>query len=339
MGPEWAWSDSEEDHAIDSELSHDCRSLFSSWDSSLDLDVGGWRETEAPGSEELEESSPGEESSELLVGDGGSEDSQDEAEQVSRQNFLHFLSEVAYLMEPLCIGSRESSESCCLSSGTRPQEGREIETIEGEGEPCKEPEERSAEAEPLVVEASLGEDGRPEVGPVPSGICTAPGLTEREEGEVEQECKEEDQGEGCVLEMEDWPSSGECDEAFSVQEMPLVDILLSCAASSTLSDLGQSDPVQDHLLFKKTLLPVWKMIASHRPMDLTSLKRNLSKGRIRTMAQFQRDLMLMFQNALMYNDSDHHIYQMAVEMQREVLEQIQGLNIWSNKRRDLNSLD
>lgn len=58
-------------------------------------------------------------------------------------------------------------------------------------------------------------------------------------------------------------------------------------------------------------------------MDLTSLKRNLSKGRIRTVAQFQRDLMLMFQNALMYNDSDHHIYQMAVEMQREVLEQIQ----------------
>ncbi|XP_073077814.1 bromodomain-containing protein 8 isoform X4 [Manis javanica] len=362
MGPEWAWSDSEEEHPTDSELSHDCRSLFSSWDSSLDLDVGGWRETEAPGSEELEESSPGEERSELLVGDGGSEDPQDEAEQVSRQNFLHFLSEVAYLMEPLCIGSRESSESCCPSSGRRPQEGREVETTEGEGEPCKEPEERSAEAEPLVVEASLGEDGRPEVGPVPSGICTAPGLTEREEGEVEQECKEEDRGEGHVSEMEDWPSPGECDEALSAQGIPLVGILLSCAASSTLSDLGQSDPVQDHLLFKKTLLPVWKMIASHRfsspflkpvserqapgykdvvkrPMDLTSLKRNLSKGRIRTVAQFQRDLMLMFQNALMYNDSDHHIYQMAVEMQREVLEQIQGLNIWSNKGRDLNSLD
>ena len=61
-------------------------------------------------------------------------------------------------------------------------------------------------------------------------------------------------------------------------------------------------------------------------MDLTTLKRNLSKGRIRTMAEFQRDLMLMFQNAVMYNDSDHHIYHMAVEMQREVLEQIQVLH-------------
>jgi glutamate/tyrosine decarboxylase-like PLP-dependent enzyme len=61
-------------------------------------------------------------------------------------------------------------------------------------------------------------------------------------------------------------------------------------------------------------------------MDLTTLKRNLSKGRIHTMAEFQRDLMLMFQNAVMYNDSDHHIYHMAVEMQREVLEQIQVLS-------------
>nr|XP_027783700.1 bromodomain-containing protein 8-like [Marmota flaviventris] len=162
--------------------------------------------------------------------------------------------------------------------------------------------------------------------------------------------------------MEDQPPSGDCDDGFSIQETPLVDILLSHANSSKLTDLSQGDPVQDHLLFKKTLLPVWKMIASHRfsspflkpvserqapgykdvvkrPMDLTSLKRNLSKGRIRTMAQFQRDLMLMFQNAVMYNDSDHHVYHMAVEMQREVLEQIQVLSICLDKRRDLSNLE
>ena len=86
--------DSAHNSANDSELSNDCRSLFSSWDSSLDLDVGSWRETEEPGAEELEESSPGREPSELLVGDGGSEESQEETEQVSRQNLLHFLSEV-----------------------------------------------------------------------------------------------------------------------------------------------------------------------------------------------------------------------------------------------------
>uniref|UniRef100_A0A8C9Q4D2 Bromo domain-containing protein n=1 Tax=Spermophilus dauricus TaxID=99837 RepID=A0A8C9Q4D2_SPEDA len=248
MGREWVWLDSEQDYPNDSELSNDCRSLFSSWDSSLDLDVGSWRETEDPEAEELEESSPGRETSELLV---GSEESQEEAEQVSHQNLLHFLSE----------------------------------------------------------------------------------------GEVQLESKGEDQGEGYASEMEDQPRSGDCDDGFSSQETPLVDILLSHANSSKLTDLSQGDPVQDHLLFKKTLLPVWKMIASHRPMDLTSLKRNLSKGRIRTMAQFQRDLMLMFQNAVMYNDSDHHVYHMAVEMQREVLEQIQVLSIWLDKRRDLSNLE
>nr|KAF6347879.1 hypothetical protein mMyoMyo1_001560 [Myotis myotis] len=274
MGREWVWLDSEQDYPNDSELSNNCRSLFSSWDSSLDLDVGSWRETEEPGTEELVESSPGTESSELLMGDGGSEESQEETQQISHQNLLHFLSE----------------------------------------------------------------------------------------GEVQQESKEEDQGEGYVSEMEDRPSSGECDDGSSIQEAPLVDVLFSHSTSSNLSDLSQSDPVQDHLLFKKTLLPVWKMIASHRfsspflkpvserqapgykdvvkrPMDLTTLKRNLSKGRIRTMAQFQRDLMLMFQNAVMYNDSDHHVYHMAVEMQREVLEQIQVLSIWLDKRRNLNSLE
>uniref|UniRef100_A0AC11EJC1 Bromodomain containing 8 n=1 Tax=Ovis aries TaxID=9940 RepID=A0AC11EJC1_SHEEP len=362
MGHDWGWLDSEQDYPNDSELSNDCRSLFSSWDSSFDLDLGSWRETEKPGAEELEESSPGREASELLVRDGGSEESQEEAEQVSRQNLL-FLSEVAYLMEPLCISSKESSEGCCPSSGTR-QEAREIEATEGKGEPNREPEELSAKEDHLVAEkSSLGENGRPEVTPPPSDISALQEQSvESKEGGVQQESKEEDQGEGYVSEMEDQRSSGECDDGCSAQETPLVDILFSRATSSKLSDLCHGDPVQDHLLFKKTLLPVWKMIASHRfsspflkpvserqapgykdvvkrPMDLTSLKRNLSKGRIRTMAQFQRDLMLMFQNAVMYNDSDHHVYHMAMEMQREVLEQIQVLSIWLDKRRDLNSLE
>ncbi|XP_026952348.1 bromodomain-containing protein 8-like [Sagmatias obliquidens] len=364
MRHEWVWLDSEQDYPNDSELSNDCRSLFSSWDSSLDLDLGSWRETEEPGAEELEESSPGREPRELLVGDGGSEESQEEAEQVSRQNLLHFISEVVYLMEPLCISKKESGEGCSPSSGIRQQEARGIEATEGEGKPCKEPEELSAKVDPLVTEKSLlGENGRPEVAPPPSDIWALQEQpTASAEGEVQQESKEQDQSEGYVSEMEDQRSSGECDDSFSIQETPLVDILFSHATSSKLSDLGHSDPVQDHLLFKKTLLPVWKMIASHRfsslflkpvserqapgykdvvkrPMDLTSLKRNLSKGRIRTVAQFQRDLMLMFQNAVMYNDSDHQVYRMAVEMQREVLEQIQVLSIWLDERRVLNSLE
>uniref|UniRef100_A0A2K6MCV0 Bromodomain-containing protein 8 n=1 Tax=Rhinopithecus bieti TaxID=61621 RepID=A0A2K6MCV0_RHIBE len=363
MGHKWVWLDSEQDYPNDSELSNDRRSLFSSWDSSLDLDVGSWRETEDPEAEELEESSPEREPSELLVGDGGSEESQEAAKKASHQNLLHFLSEVAYLMEPLCISSNESSEGCCPPSGTR-QEGREIKASEGERKLCRETEELSAKGDPLVAEKPLGENGKPEVASAPSIICAVQGLlTESKEGEAQQESKGENQGEVYVSEMEDQPPSGECDDAFNIKETPLVDTLFSHATSSKLTDLSQDDPVQDHLLFKKTLLPVWKMIASHRfsspflkpvserqapgyndvvkgqPMDLTSLKRNLSKGRIRTMAQFQRDLMLMFQNAVMYNDSDHHVYHMAVEMRREVLEQIQVLNIWLDKRKGSSSLE
>ena len=43
------------------------------------------------------------------------------------------------------------------------------------------------------------------------------------------------------------------------------------------------------------------------------------------MVQFQRDLMLMFQNAVMYNSFNHQVHHMAAEMEREVLEQLQML--------------
>ncbi|XP_040836394.1 bromodomain-containing protein 8-like isoform X3 [Ochotona curzoniae] len=238
MKHEWFWLESVQEYQSDTDLSNYCRSLISTWNSSLGLDVGNWRKTE-----ELEESSPRREPSELLVGDEGSEEYQDEAEQVNRQNLLHFLSE----------------------------------------------------------------------------------------GEESQESKEEDQGEGYGSEMEESPL-GECEDGCSLQGSPLVDILLSHTASSNLFSSPFLKPVSERQA------PGYKDVVK-RPMDLTSVKRNLSKGRIRTLAQFQRDLMLMFQNAVMYNDSDHHVYHMAVEMQREVLEQIQVLNIWLDQRRDLSSLE
>ncbi|NP_001345230.1 uncharacterized protein LOC271508 isoform 2 [Mus musculus] len=215
-GCEWVWLDSGQDSHDDSELSNDCRSLLSSWDSSLDLDVGSWKDTEDAEAEadEPKESSPERGCSELLVGDVESEEAREEAEQGTPQELLS-------------------------------------------------------------------------------------------EGEAQQDSKEDDQGEGSASDGEDTPPLGE-GEGIRVQEAPLVNILYS---------------------------------SSQLPMDLTTLKRNLSKGRIHTMAEFQRDLMLMFQNAVMYNDSDHHIYHMAVEMQREVLEQIQVLSTWLDKRKDLSSLE
>ncbi|XP_052011638.1 bromodomain-containing protein 8-like [Apodemus sylvaticus] len=276
VGCEWVWLDSGQDYRDDSELSNDCRSLFSSWDSSLDLDVGSWKDTEDADAEaaEAEESSREGDSSELLVEGVESEDLQEETEPDTPREHLQPLSE----------------------------------------------------------------------------------------GETQQDLKEDDQGEGSASDGEGTPPSGEGRDGVRAQEVPLVNILYNCTNASQPNDLSQGDPIQDHFLFKKTLLQVWKMIASHRfsspflkpvsekqapgykdvvkrPMDLTTLKRNLSKGRIRTMAEFQRDLMLMFQNAVMYNDSDHHIYHMAVEMQREVLEQIQVLSTWLDKRKDLGGLE
>ncbi len=46
-------------------------------------------------------------------------------------------------------------------------------------------------------------------------------------------------------------------------------------------------------------------------------------GMIRTTERFQRDMMLMFTNALMYNNSDQDIYQMAMEMYKDVMVHIE----------------
>lgn len=56
-----------------------------------------------------------------------------------------------------------------------------------------------------------------------------------------------------------------------------------------------------------------------RPIDLTIIRRKIEMGQIKSTAEFQRDIMLMFQNAIMYNSVKHEVHQMAVEMQKEIL--------------------
>ncbi|CAF1028534.1 unnamed protein product [Brachionus calyciflorus] len=63
----------------------------------------------------------------------------------------------------------------------------------------------------------------------------------------------------------------------------------------------------------------------HRPIDLSTIKKNLENGSIRTTKEFQRDIMLMFTNALMYNSSNHNIHKIALEMFKEVLGDIEQL--------------
>lgn len=63
----------------------------------------------------------------------------------------------------------------------------------------------------------------------------------------------------------------------------------------------------------------------HRPIDLSTIKKNLENGVIRSTKEFQRDIMLMFTNALMYNSSNHNIHKIALEMFKEVLVDIEQL--------------
>ncbi|KAL4231686.1 Bromodomain-containing protein 8 [Mactra antiquata] len=98
--------------------------------------------------------------------------------------------------------------------------------------------------------------------------------------------------------------------------------------------------------WKKSIMLVWRIAANHkyanvflhpvtddiapgyssvvrRPKDLTMIKRQIENGTIRTTTEFQRDMMLMFTNAIMYNNSNHDVYRMAIEMYNDVLEHIE----------------
>ncbi|OPJ87975.1 bromodomain-containing protein 8 [Patagioenas fasciata monilis] len=257
MGCAWAWWESETESTCESERNSDFQSHLS-WDSSLDLDVGSWRNTEEVAMGKLEESSR-ETDCELDFSEALWEDDDEDYQKAERP--------------------REDDSLLQFFSEDKTQE--------------------------MPGEQALGE-----VQP--------------------QEMRSQAQDQ---------------DDSGSTSAAPVRDS--TSPVNTQLVQLSWENPLQ-HLLFKRTLLSIWKMIASHRysgpflkavsekqapgyrdvvkrPMDLTSIKRRLSKGHIQSMIQFQRDLMLMFQNAMMYNSSDHHVYRMAVEMQREVLQQLQML--------------
>jgi bromodomain-containing protein 8 len=61
-----------------------------------------------------------------------------------------------------------------------------------------------------------------------------------------------------------------------------------------------------------------------RPIDLTTIKRKIDSNEIRTTAQFHRDMLLMFHNALMYNNASHSVYAYTVAMLTDVMEIIKA---------------
>ncbi|XP_006821018.1 bromodomain-containing protein 8-like [Saccoglossus kowalevskii] len=120
------------------------------------------------------------------------------------------------------------------------------------------------------------------------------------------------------------------------------------SSPASFSQGDDPEAIQAQKAWKKSIMMVWRATASHkyanvflhpvtdelapgyhsivyRPMDLSTIKKNIETGGIRTTSEFQRDIMLMFQNAIMYNNSDHDVYHMGIEMHRDVMEHIQVL--------------
>ncbi|XP_054890248.1 bromodomain-containing protein 8 isoform X1 [Poeciliopsis prolifica] len=163
--------------------------------------------------------------------------------------------------------------------------------------------------------------------------------------ELKEDCGE---GEGPYLsEVERAASESEDGYGPPSQRYTVDSLASSPASSSQLSTCGEDqEAMQAQKIWKKAIMLVWRAAANHRyasvflqpvsddiapgyhsivhrPMDLSAIKKNIESGVIRTTAEFQRDIMLMFQNAIMYNSSDHDVYHMALEMQRDVLEHVQ----------------
>ncbi|XP_048343310.1 bromodomain-containing protein 8-like [Sphaerodactylus townsendi] len=210
--------------------------------------------------------------------------------------------------------------------------------------------ERNSEKELHVLVESTGETGQDEVNS--TELMNQASFNWRTlKEEVPQTLEEMDVG-NSEEQLEDWNDSdfhlSYSNDDFSPCEISTTSSPSTSTVSLPLVHMSQDDPLAQRLLFKKTLLSIWKMVAGHRysgpflkpvsekqapgykdvvkrPVDLSSIKKSLSKGLIQNMVQFQHDLMLMFQNAVMYNSSNHHIHRIAVEMQQEVLEQLQML--------------
>ncbi|XP_039248165.2 uncharacterized protein LOC120326026 [Styela clava] len=121
----------------------------------------------------------------------------------------------------------------------------------------------------------------------------------------------------------------------------------SFPSSPALSHSSDMDPdsTASWKAWRKSIMILWKQVASHRyaslflqpvtddiapnysttvyrSMDLSQLKKNIENGVTRTTTEFHRDLMLMFQNAIMYNSREHDVFMMTTEMQKDVMDQV-----------------
>ncbi|XP_067129377.1 bromodomain-containing protein 8-like [Centruroides vittatus] len=163
-----------------------------------------------------------------------------------------------------------------------------------------------------------------------------------------QEKANETQHSSCKPDSNNQQSDASTEQTLlETKRKPLLSISESIPNSpASTSQSDDQENIKDYRTWKKAIMLVWNAAANHkyantflhpvtddvapgyhsivyRPMDLSAIKKNIENGIIKTTMEFQRDMMLMFQNAVMYNSSDHDVFHMAVEMQKEVMEHIQ----------------
>jgi bromodomain-containing protein 8 len=118
--------------------------------------------------------------------------------------------------------------------------------------------------------------------------------------------------------------------------------------NSPVSSIYYYDDDREHRIWKKSVMLVYNRLAAnkyaslftkpitddqapgyhsivYRPMDLLTIRKHIESGVIRTTQEFQRDVLLMFNNAIMYNKTHDTVYNMARQMQQESMQQIQIL--------------
>ncbi|XP_061727186.1 uncharacterized protein LOC133532493 [Cydia pomonella] len=137
---------------------------------------------------------------------------------------------------------------------------------------------------------------------------------------------------------------GQCD----ILHVPVLDLTASLAEVKVKIeplDSPEDEEERQHHRWQRSAMLVYKRICGHRyaqhflrpvtddlaplysrivrrPSDLSTIRRRIKDGDIRTTAEFTRALLLMFSNALMYNSSHHFIYQMTLEFREETLREL-----------------
>ncbi|KAL3288638.1 hypothetical protein HHI36_003071 [Cryptolaemus montrouzieri] len=158
-----------------------------------------------------------------------------------------------------------------------------------------------------------------------------------------EEIKSENERSNSPWTEEEDISSVQSKRRFSTPATPIDSVPNSPASSS-----AYYDDDKDYRNWKKSIMLVYSWLAAHkysslflkpitedqapgyhslifRPMDFHTIRKNIENGVIRTTQEFKRDVMLMLNNAIMYNKTNGTVYNMTREIQQEAVESIQLL--------------